>query len=365
MGFSRQGAGLYRVLASPAVRLTASVAALVLAVGLFAGAVRVLPLFLGPALPLRLGLPLARGVLAVSLETALFVAPPLAWALACSALVERGEARALFAIGARPYRIVASAWPAALVVAAASGLASGAWGREAAAPGRLARELVAEARAACVASYTSGVGPGAARAIDVPSLGFSWVCFPGDEPRIVGPAPLHSDASAQTPGGEANPRGEVTGTAVLSASAIHLSDDLRAIRLEDVTISTRAPGSLASERLQVRLHVKDVAIQGIAPLGRASNLDVVTRALLLALSSIAMASLAAFTVLALSVRERARALAIGVAGPAASLMVFSSLERSSTAPLAYSAVPLAGLSAVAAILGVARALRRGGRVMRA
>lgn len=333
MGFSRQGAGLYRLLGAPAARLTAKSGAMVLALGLFAGAVRVLPLFVGHAAPPRLSVPLARSVLAVSLETALFVAPPLAWALACAALVERGEARALFAVGARPARLVASAWPAALLVVLASALASAAWGREAAAPGRLARELVAEARAACVGAVT-GRAP---VAVDVPSLGFSWVCFPDEEPRIVGPAPFGD------------------GAAVLAASAIHLSDDLRAVHLEGVTVamSAESPRPLASARLRAA----DVSIRGIAPLGRASNLGVFTRAGLLALSAALIASLAALTVLSLSIRSRAGALAVGVAGPAASLLVFSALERSATSPLAYAAVPLAGLAAVCVVFAGGRALR--------
>src|SRR5690349_2959529 len=136
-----------------AVSMAAAVAAVatgVLAVSLLAGAVRVLPLLLAPGVPLRLAPALGRGVLSVSLETALFVAPPIAWALAAARLVDRGEARGLFAIGVRPLRIVAGTWPSALVVVLAGGLAAASWGQEAAAPGRLVRDLLAGARAACL-----------------------------------------------------------------------------------------------------------------------------------------------------------------------------------------------------------------------
>ena len=346
MGFTRNGIGLYRVLALPALRLTGLVAALVLALGLFAGAVRVLPILLASALPLGLLFPLARGVLGMSLEAALFVAPPLAWALAAAALVERGEARALSAIGIRPSRIVASAWPAALVIAAAAGVAGLSWGREAVAPGRLVRELVSGARAACEeASAARSPGSGAAKgapiapiAVDIPSLGFSWVCFPGAEPRILGPAPLGAPRSA----------------AVLSASAIDLSDDLRAIRLKDATLSMppAAPSPLAS----ARLHAAEVAITGLAPIGRASNICVALRALLLSASAAAIASLAAGIVLTRSIRSRPRALAVGLVGPAAALMVFSSLERSPAPPFAYITVPIAGLCALFMLFGLASLL---------
>lgn len=339
MGFTRDGIALYRVLALPALRLTGLVAALVLALGLFAGAVRVLPVLLASALPLRLAAPLARGVLGMSLETALFVAHPLAWALAAAALVERGEARALSAIGVRPARIVASAWPAALVVCMAAGLAGLSWGREAAAPGRLVRDLVAGARAACVEASSaprSNASKAAPVAVDVPSLGFSWVCFPGAEPRILGPAPFGHRR------------------AVLSASAIDLSDDLRAIRLLDATLSMppAAPSPLASARLRAT----EVAITGLAPLGRASNLGVLARALLLSVSAASIAALAAGVVLRQRVRGRPRALATGLVGPAAALMVFSALERAPASPFAYIAVPIAGLSALVALFGGAAAL---------
>jgi hypothetical protein len=337
MGFTRDGLGLYRVLALPAARLGAAAALGVLAVCMFAGAVRVLPLLLGPGLPLASAGPLARAALGVSLETALFVAPPLAWALSCAALVERGEARALFALGARPVWIVASAWPSLVLLALAAGLASLAWGREAAAPGRLARDLVAEVRAACDPAAE------APAAYDVPSLGFSWVCFPGEAPRVVGPAPF---------GG---------GAAVLSARGIELPDDLRSVELEDASLSfsPESAGALAGARLQVGR----VRVRGFAPLGRASNLSALSRTSLMAFSAALFASLAALTVLARGVSGRALALAVGLAGPASALMVFSTLERSPSPPLAYLCVPLAGAAGVgAAFVGLwmasARARRR-------
>jgi hypothetical protein len=343
MGFTLHGIGLYRVLALPALRLTGIVAALVLALGLFAGAVRVLPVLLASALPLHLAAPLARGALGMALETALFVAPPLAWALAASALIERGEARALSAIGVRPAQIVASAWPAALVVAMAAGLAGLSWGREAVAPGRLVRDLVAGARAACADASAAGAsGKSAADAapvaVDVPSLGFSWVCFPGAEPRILGPAPFGAPHAA----------------VVLSASAIDLSDDLRAIRLLDATLSM--PPSAPSPLASARLRASEVAITGLAPLGRASNIGVLARALLLSVSAASIAALAAGIVLTRSIRSRPRALAVGLVGPSAALMVFSSLERAPAPPFAYVTVPIAGLFALLALASGASAL---------
>lgn len=323
MGFTYPGAGLYRVLAFPAARLAFMCTAGVVAVGLFAGAVRLSPLFLGQGLPLRVLGPLARAALAVSLETGLFVAPSLAWALAGAALLDRGEARALFAVGVRPARLALTAWPSLLLLAILAAFASLTWGTEAAAPGRLARALLTDVRSACAAAVTDQGGPSAPPvAYDVPSLGLSWVCFPGEEPRLIGPAPFG------------------VGPAVLSARDVTLSDDLRSIELRDASLAFSPHGSGALAGAQI--HVGQAFIAGIAPLGRASNLSVAARTTLMACSSALFASLAALVILHLGVRSRGLAAAIGVSGPASALMLFSTLERAPAPPLAYLLVPLLG-----------------------
>jgi hypothetical protein len=334
-----------RILALPAARLTAVIAGGVLAVALLAGAVRLLPFLLAPGVPLRLAPVLARGLVGVSLETALFVAPPIAWALSASRLVERGEARALFAVGVRPLGIVASTFPAALVVGIAAGLAAASWGREAAAPGRLVRDLLAEAHDGCRGAITP-------RAIDVPLVDVSWVCLPGEPPRAVGAAPFGASAQGGRPAAE-------TATA-FAARSIEVSDDLRSIEASDLALVLPLPepeatppgASPARAALStaggVRLRAAKATIHGVPPIGRASNLSAASRALLLGASAIGLATAAAARVLLASIRSRARALAIGAAGPAAALMAFSSLERGPAPRLAYAALPLAGLAALLA-----------------
>jgi hypothetical protein len=315
------------ILALPAARLGAAIAAGVLAVSLVAGAIRVLPLLLAAGVPLGLAPVFARGVLGVSLETALFVAPPIAWALATARLVERGEARALFASGVGPAQIVASTWPAALAVTLAAALAAASWGREASAPGRLVRDLVGEARAACIAAR-------APAAIEVPLVGLAWICLPGEPPRLVGAAPFTASL-----GRAAAP--------VFSAAELVVSDDLRGLTARDLTLTLADSGPDRHDGL--RIHVAEAILRGVTPIGRASNLGVAARALLLAVSSVAMAAFAAAAALRGAIQSRVRALAIGAAGPAASLLVFASLERAPTAPLLYAAAPVAGLVAMAAL----------------
>ncbi len=316
-----------RLFAAPAARLAAAVAAGILAVSLIAGTVRVLPLLLAPGVPLRLAPVLARGVAAVSLETALFLAPPIAWALAASRLVERGEARALFAIGVRPLRVIASGWPAALGIAAAAALAAAVWGREAVAPGRALRDLLAEARAACAAAPPPAVA-------DVPLLGVSWVCLAGEPPRVVGQAPV--------------------GAGAFSATSIEVSDDLRTLQAAELElVIPAAPG-----RPEGRIHAVTASIRGLSPIGPTSNLAPAARALLLALSATALAAMAGSASLAAGIRDRPAAFALGAVGPAAALLVFSALERSPSPPATYLAVPAAGLAALLAAFAVARRLAR-------
>lgn len=322
------------ILALPAARLGGVIAAGVLAVSLLAGALRVLPLLLASGVPLGLAPVFARGVLGVSLETALFVAPPIAWALATARLVERGEARALFASGIGPAKIVASTWPAALVVALAAALAAASWGREASAPGRLVRDLVGEARAACSAAR-------APAAIDVPLVGLAWVCLPGEAPRLVGAAPFVASAG---------------GAPVFSATELVVSDDLRGLTARGLTLAL--PDSGPDRRDGPRIHVAEATIHGVTPIGRASNLGVAGRALLLGASSVLMAAFAAAATLRGAIQSRVRALALGAAGPAAALLAFSSLERAPTRPLVYAAAPLVGVLAMGALATVLTRARR-------
>jgi hypothetical protein len=317
------------LLGLPAARLGAAVAAGVLAVSVLAGAIRALPILLAPGVPLGLAPVLGRAVIGVGLETALFVAPPIAWAVASARLVERGEARALFAAGVGPLRIAASTWPMALGVALAAGLAAAAWGREAAAPGRIVRDLLASARSACV----EAAPPAAA---DVPGVGLGWVCLPGEAPRVVGLAPVPGANEGEAP--------------LISAAAIAVSDDLRALRATDLALSIPAPAGADPGAIgEVRLRAGEATLRGLplAGLGRASNLGPAERAALIAISAAALAGLAAAIVLRRGIQGRVRSLALGAAGPAAALLAFANLERGPAPPIAYLLVPFAGAAAIA------------------
>jgi hypothetical protein len=263
-------------------------------------------------------LPFARALFAVGLETTLLCAPPIGWALACSTLVERGEARALFALGLGPGRIVRATTVPALAFAALAALSALAWGTEAAAPGRLARSLVEQSRRACA-------GEVAPRAAHIPFVGVTWLCFEGRAPRLSGTLP--------------------GGGGAFTAADLAISDDLRSLHFADMRL-------LVGEKGTIRVNVREAEISGLSPWGRASNLRPALRALVLSTTGMGLALLAALYVLARSVSHRLTSLLLGAAGPAAALLVLSRLEQGSHGSLAYAWVPISGVATLAAVTAV-------------
>lgn len=155
--------------------------------------------------------------------------------------------------------------------------------------------------------------------------------------------------------GRWNDHGEVV---VYCATSISLAVLETAAHIDDggfpqnrFLVEIDVPGGVWSRREEVQASALPAAWSAI-PAGRASvRFGVLARALLLGVSAASIAALAAGVVLTQNVRSRLRALATGLAGPAAALMVFAGLERAPAPPFAYIAVPIAGLSALLAILG--------------
>src|SRR5258708_6118730 len=258
------------VVAKRAARATALVALSILAVATLAGAIRVLPWIVAPNVPLRVALPFARALFAVGLETTLLCAPPIGWALACATLVERGEARALFAIGLGPARVVRATALPALAFAALAALSALAGGTEAAAPGRLARSLVEQSRRACA-------GEVAPRAAYIRLVGVIWLCLEQKEPRLWGTLP--------------------GGGGTFTAADLAISDDLRSLEFGDMRLAFGEGGS-------VRVSARRAHVMGLSPWGRASNLRPAARAVLLSCAGTAFAFLASLYVLSRSIANR-------------------------------------------------------------
>jgi hypothetical protein len=299
-------------------------------VGVVAGAVRLLPWLLDPAVPWRVAAPFARGLGSVAVEAALLVGWPVGWALACCRFVESGEARVLLTLGESPASTVRRLAPQGAVLALALSGVALVYGSDASAPGRVATELVAQAKAAC-AQVTEP------KTYAIPFTDMTWLCAPGLPPRLVGTAP----------GGLAG--------AVLTARDASIAGDFRAIELSgaQVLLAPRQPGAGAA----VNVRVETLSLHGMAPWASASSLPAWLRAVLLALTAWAVSSLAAYGVLRRATRSRLGAFVLGAAGPLAALGLIRLLERADARPAAFALVPFAGALACVGMTALLSRLR--------
>jgi hypothetical protein len=278
--------------------------------GFVAGAVRVLPWVLDPGVPIRAALPFARGLAAVGLESALLVGWPLGWAVAFFGIVESGEARVLQTLGQGPAATLLRLAPQAAAFALASAVVGIAWGRDAGAPGSVANELIAQARASCAATP-------APVAYSVPFTGLTWLCAPDREPRLAGSVPA------------------VPGPAAFSASDAEIAGDFRSIDLHDARVLVAVPHSPA-----IQAHVSFLSIRGLPPWAQASTVPASLRGLVLSLSGIAGAVLGAYMVLRGVAHSRLEAFVLGAAGPLAALGLMRWFERMGSRPMLFVLVPL-------------------------
>jgi hypothetical protein len=304
---------------SRGARNTALVASGAIAlVGVVAGAVRLMPWLLDPAVPWRVAAPFARGLAAVAFEAALLVGWPVGWALAACRFVESGEARVLLTLGERPERTAWRLAPQGLALAVALAGVALVYGSDATAPGRVATELVAQARLSCVHATTPTT-------YAIPFTDLTWLCAPDRAPRLVGQAP-----------------GSMRG-AVLTASDARISGDFRGLELDDARL-------LLAGDTPVAVHVATLSMHGMSPWAQASTLPPAWRALLLALTAWTAALLAAYVVLRSAVRTRIAAIAVGAVGPVAALGLLRLLERADARPAFFALLPLAACALTAALV---------------
>jgi hypothetical protein len=323
-------------LAWAALRSAAFASAVLATVALGAGLVRLLPWLLDPNVPWRVASPFARGLASIALE-ALLVGWPVGWALACVRAVESGEARVLQSLGERPARTVVRLLPQVLLFGAAIASCGVVWGRDAGEPGRVATELIAQARVSCGAALRP-------TRYAVPFTELTWLCAAGAPPRLVGTAP-----------------GAISG-ALFSASDARVAGDFRAIDLDDAHLVLGAGGGdgggATRGRLVAKVHVGELHVRGLAPWSRAATLPFGLRALLFSSAGAAAAALSAFAALVGALRGRLGAIVIGAAGPLAALGLVRLLERTDAGIALYFMVPLAAVAACAAASFVSHRLPR-------
>jgi hypothetical protein len=289
----------------------------VLALGIAAGTVRLLPWLSAPEVPFEVALPFARALGAAATETALLVGAPVGVALVVAGFVERGEARALFALGASPIRLVASAAPHLVLFGIAAAGAGLAWGSSADVPGRFAVDLVAQGRASCARATT-------AKSAQVPLVGVTWLCFPGQPPRVSGALP------------------GLSGMAWFTAHDFTPSDDLREVRLTDLRVFTKK----LDEQHYLEMSVQSATVRGLPGWGRSSKLALPVRSALATATAVILALGAALSVLSAGVTRRIGALAVGGLPALAAFVLLSRLDGSALASNVYALVPLAGVVAL-------------------
>ncbi len=310
--------------------------------GVVAGAVRLLPWLLDPAVPWRVAAPFARGLGAVAGEAALLVGWPVGWALACVRFVERGEARVLLALGESPAATVRRLSLQGAGLALALGALSLVYGSDASAPGRVATELVEQARLSCARA-------GSPTTYAIPFTDMTWLCAPGAIPRLVGSAPGMAGA-------------------VLTARGARIAGDFRALELQGAQIRLGSAGSPSAVGVgggagtaggsAVEVRVETLAMHGMAPWASASTLPPALRAVLLALAAWLSASLAAYGVLRRATRTRVGAVALGAVGPLVALGLLRLLERADARPWLFTLVPVAAALSSIVLASLLSRLRR-------
>lgn len=303
----------------PLIVLSARTAALavsiVLLMGLAGGLVRLLPWMVAPEVPWGLSLPFARLLFGTAVEISLLLGLPLGVALGAATFVERGEARALSALGASPERLVASLLaPGLVLVAVYVAIASSS---EPEPPGRFAGRLVATGRASCTAPTATH------RVVQVPLVSLTWLCLAGG-PRLVGRVPGFGEG------------------AWFTATDLRPSPELGSAVLDDLRLTAQLGKRVLA------LHVQDTRLRGLPRWGKPPSLSGAARGAIVGIAALGVALAAAWLVVR---RQLASPIAGCAVGGGAALVTLFSLRAADG--VAFSLfrylvlVPLSGLVALA------------------
>jgi hypothetical protein len=292
----------------------------VLVLALAAGAIRLLPWIVNATVPLAVTAPFAEALGALACETALMIGLPAGCALGAAKFVERGEARALMALGSSPAGLVLRAAPPVLALAVLGSTVGVGFGADASKPGRIARELVARGRQSCDDTT-------APAAFHVPLLGVTWLCFPGAHPTAVGPLPGLGER------------------AWFSAESLVPSEDLRRFELSDLRVVVRDDDG----RERLHLNVQEAVVSGLTPWGRPAQLSAVWRALLAATTSVLLGLFSAWLVITARLGSRPLGLLVAAGPTLVAWALWHAADRVEAASYYYLLVPLCGVASVCAL----------------
>jgi len=154
--------------------------------GVVAGGVRLLPWLLDAEVPMDLSLMFGRVLVLGAVETGLLIGIPCGVAYGTYRCVALGEARALFALGVSPTRLLTSVLPLIAGAALCASLFGGLESAQRADPGALVQRLIDAAGRDCELTDGEAPGPGGQGAVRrIPGTGFSWLCQPDGSARLV------------------------------------------------------------------------------------------------------------------------------------------------------------------------------------
>ncbi len=288
----------------------------VLLLALAAGTVRLLPWLLAAEVPLGVSLPFAKALAVVAVETSLLVGFPLGFSVGAASFVERGEARALQALGASPLQLVMHTVPRGAAAAALAAAILTVCDVDASAPGRIAAQLIEQGKSSCA-------GAAEPRSALVPMVGVTWLCFPGQPPRVTGPLPRSG------------------GRAWFTAAELHPSSDLRTFVLEDLRLATRPESGLPRAQLRVR----HATVTGLQAWGRPTTLTVERRAALIATTSLVLGLMVAWLVVAGNLQSRVGAAFVGAVPALVATRALHRVDGTASGPGDYVWVPGAAMLA--------------------
>jgi hypothetical protein len=299
-----------RPLLALSARASAAAGAIVLGVGVAAGAIRLLPWLVAPGVPLELATPFVRTLLLGASEMTILVALPLGAAVAAALFVERGEARALAALGVSPARFVKSlVAPGLLVVALYAAFAASSYTEP---PGLLAARLIEEGRASCAEAKEP-------RRVDVPLVLLSWLCF-REGPRLTG----------RLPG--------VVREVWFTASEVGLDGDLRSLSARDLHLATR------QDSRTLTLHVGDARVKGLHGWGRAKAVTGLVRAAFVGGAALFAALFAVWSVVRVGRPGPVAAGVLSALAAAGMALVLSRLDAREAPTALYLALPATGIA---------------------
>jgi hypothetical protein len=284
-----------------------------------AGLVRLLPWLLAPGVPLRVSWPFAHALFSVAIETAVVVGLPVGFGWGGASFVDRGESRALLSLGQSPGKLVARSTPYVLPLLVAGFALLITFDTDSSKPGRLARDLVAQARASCATAHER-------RVVQVPLVGVTWLCGPDHAPRVAGSMP------------------GTGGNVWFTASGLVPAEDLRSLELTGLELAFRASAHLPATRVRV----SEAEVRGLPAWGRPPKLSSSVRAALVMLSGVVSALAVAWVMVRHSLGHRWLGL---VFGGISGLFTLTLLHRVDdlAGSVAYVALPAGGAALVLAL----------------